>query len=186
MQGAVPGVRKDNEQPGRARMAVRAAAAQRLITESSQWRSCGAPRGTYRAAPGRFDTPSVHGRDGPPTCPRQIHEKQSRCRATIPPHHWRCRLQHLWRYSTPRWSLLNNRVQITVSVPPWSFASHPGTRLCTRKHSGGPRSVPTHPAVNASHAHANRCRSYSDRSGCPTGASLRPLSPSRSRLLCAV
>jgi len=53
----------------------------------------------------------------------EIHEKQSRCRATTPPHPLATPLAASLAILNAKRSLLNNRVQITVSVPPWSFAS---------------------------------------------------------------
>lgn len=172
--------RKDNEQPGTARQC----ALPLLIGASPSGTPVAAARVTQYAARADPDTPSGRRRDGRQPAlgkiTRSSHAGGQLLRRTAgePP---------AASLATPsaKTVLLNNRVQETGSVPPWGFASPAGTRLCTPEHSDG--HGPSYPASNepiAAQTHA--CRSYRDRSGCPTTASPRSLSPSRSRLLCAV
>jgi len=172
--------RKDNEQPGTARRC----ALPLLNGTSPRGTPVVAPRVTQYAARADPDTPSVRRRDGRQPAlgkiTRSSHAAGQLLRRTAgePP-------AASLAIPSAKTVLLNNRVQKNGPAPPWGFASPAGTRLCTPEHSDG--HGPSYPASNepiAAQTHA--CRSYRDRSGCPTAALPRLLSPSRSRLLCAV
>jgi len=130
MQGAVSDVRKDNEQPGGAhsRARCRCSTAHRQVIRVARLRPH--PEWLSRR-PGRFDTPWMHGRWSAnlPSAKftRSSHAVGQRLRRT----HWRRRLQHHWRYSTPRglYSIIGCK---SPSRFHHGVSRRSGTRICTR------------------------------------------------------